>query len=112
VLEWASATLDGKKLGLQHILTIMPVMIETDARRVSSFFLHNTHAAPTQLLDDPVVRDGLADHAQECYCGLAGKSMKAVELVDTRWGCWRKIAIMTGLITRGEGKLPCSMVAT
>jgi hypothetical protein len=26
------------------------------------------------------VRDGLADHAQECYGGSVGKSMKAVEL--------------------------------
>jgi hypothetical protein len=86
VLEWASATLDGKKLGLQHILTIMPVTIETDARRVSSVFLHNTHAAPTQLLDDPVVRDGLADHAQECYCGSTPKSMNAEELAVSQKG--------------------------
>ena len=27
----------------------------------------NAHAATAKLLDDAVVRDGLADHAQECY---------------------------------------------
>jgi hypothetical protein len=34
----------------------------------------------TELLDDAVVRDYLADHAQECYGGSMPKSMKAVEL--------------------------------
>ncbi len=42
--------------------------------------VHHTHPAPAELLDDAVVRDGLADHAQECYGGRVGKSMKAVGL--------------------------------
>ena len=29
--------------------------------------VHNTHPAPTQLLDNAVVRDGLADHRPESY---------------------------------------------
>src|ERR1700687_4589142 len=43
-------------------------------------FIDHAHAATAKLLDDAVVRDGLADHAQECYGGSVGKSMKAVEL--------------------------------
>ena len=42
-------------------------------------FVHHTHAAPAELLNDAIVRDGLADHAQACYGGRVGKSMKAVE---------------------------------
>ena len=37
----------------------------------------NPHPATAQLLNDAVVRDGLADHAQECYGGSVGKSNKA-----------------------------------
>jgi len=40
----------------------------------------DTHPPAAQLLDDAVVRDGLADHAQACYGGRVGKSMKAGEL--------------------------------
>jgi hypothetical protein len=40
----------------------------------------DTHAAATEFLDDVVVRNGLAYHAQECYGGSVGKSMKAVDL--------------------------------
>ena len=35
-----------------------------------------THAATAELLDDAVVRDGLADHWRESYVGEAGKSSK------------------------------------
>src|SRR5882724_1940827 len=31
--------------------------------------IHNPHAAATELLNDAVVRDGLADHPQACYGG-------------------------------------------
>ena len=53
----------------------------------------DTHPATAQLLNDAVVRDGLADHAQACYGGSVGKSMKARELAESQKGCWRKIAI-------------------
>ena len=43
----------------------------------------HTHAAATEFLDDAVVRDGLADHAQGCYGGKGGKSMKAGELPES-----------------------------
>jgi hypothetical protein len=39
------------------------------------------------------MRDGLADHAQECYGGSVGKSMKAVELARAQEDGWQKIAI-------------------
>jgi hypothetical protein len=39
-----------------------------------------THPTATELFDDAVVRDGPADHAQECYGESVGTSMKAVEL--------------------------------
>jgi hypothetical protein len=39
------------------------------------------------------VRDGLADHAQECYGGSVGKSMKAVECEVSQKDCWRNIAV-------------------
>ena len=41
-------------------------------------FVDHTHAAAAELLNDAIVRDGLADHAQACYGGSVGKSMKAV----------------------------------
>src|SRR5713101_1012562 len=53
----------------------------------------NTHTASAQLLDDAVVRNGLADHAQACYGGSIGKSMKAVELAVSQKGCWRKTLV-------------------
>jgi hypothetical protein len=62
--------------------------------------VHNPHAAATELFNDAVVRDGLADHAQACYGGSVSKSMKAVELAMISKGCWRKIAIT--LTTQGE----------
>ena len=43
--------------------------------------VHNTHPAPTQLLHDAVVRDGLADHWRESYVCGTGKSMKALGLL-------------------------------
>ena len=50
--------------------------------------------ATAQLLDDAVVRDGLANHAQACYGGSMTKSMKAGELAVSQEDCWRNIAIM------------------
>src|SRR5438105_3935263 len=46
--------------------------------------VHNAHTPAAQLLDDAIVRNGLADHAQACYGGSVGKSMKAVELEDLK----------------------------
>src|SRR6266851_1795342 len=42
--------------------------------------IDDTHPAATEFVDNAVVRDGMADHAQACYGGGVGKSMKAVEL--------------------------------
>ena len=42
--------------------------------------IDHTHAAAAEPLDDAVVRDGLPNHAQGCYGGKVGKSMKAGEL--------------------------------
>ena len=54
----------------------------------------DTHPATAQLLDDAVVRDGLADHdARMLWRNAIGKSMKAEELAVSQEDCWRKIAI-------------------
>ena len=37
--------------------------------------VHHTHPAAPELLDDAVVRDGLADHLPECYGVRSGMSM-------------------------------------
>src|ERR1019366_4451672 len=42
--------------------------------------IDHPHSTTAQLLHDAVVRDGLADHEQECYGGSIGKSMKVGEL--------------------------------
>ena len=57
--------------------------------------VNHAHPAAAELLDDAVVRDGLADHAQACYGGSVGKSMKAVELAVSQEDCCRNIAIIT-----------------
>jgi hypothetical protein len=44
-------------------------------------FVHHTHPAAAQFLDDPVVRDVLPDHVHTCYGGRVGKSMQGVESV-------------------------------
>jgi hypothetical protein len=67
--------------------------------------IDDTHAAPAQLLQDAVVRDGFANHAQACYGRSVGKSMEAVELAVSQKGCWRKIAI-TQLSLRFGRKAP------
>jgi hypothetical protein len=57
---------------------------------MSSAIVDYTHAATTQLLNNAVVRDGLADHAQACYGGSVGKSMKAEEFpVSKQFKCHR-----------------------
>ena len=56
---------------------------EAPRSRVLSL-VHHTHTAAPELLDDAVVRDGLADHPQACYGGSAGESMKAGELVASQ----------------------------
>ena len=53
--------------------------------------LDHTHPAAAQLLDDAVVRDGLANHAQACYGGTLDKSMKAVELAVFQQGQISKV---------------------
>ena len=42
--------------------------------------VHDAHSAAAELLDDAVVRDGLANHWRESYFRETGKSMKAVAL--------------------------------
>ena len=44
----------------------------------------DTHPATAEFLNDAVVRNGLADHAQACYGGSVGKSMKAGELASRK----------------------------
>src|SRR5882724_6637688 len=39
--------------------------------------VNHTHPATADFLKDAVVRDGLANHAQECYGGSEGKSMSS-----------------------------------
>jgi hypothetical protein len=39
------------------------------------------------------VRDGLADHAQECYGVSVGKSMKAAGMTESEPGSWLNVAI-------------------
>src|SRR3984893_19532498 len=63
---------------------------ETTEHRILGL-VDDTHAPAAQLLDDAVVRDGLADHWRESYVCETGKSMKAVKLRAHR-GCCRKIA--------------------
>ena len=52
---------------------------EAMQRRVLGL-VDDAHPAAPELLDDAVVRDGLADHAQGCYGGNMDKSMKAGQL--------------------------------
>ena len=51
----------------------------TSGRQSAGFsvlgLIDHTHAAAAELLDDAVVRDGLADHLRECYGVRSGKSM-------------------------------------
>ena len=58
----------------------------------------HSQTTATEFLDDAVVvRDGLADHAQACYGGSVGKSMKA-RLTVYQKGCWRKIPPLCSLL--------------
>ncbi len=52
----------------------------------------HTHAATAQLLDDAVVRNGLAKHWRESYVCESAKSMKAGDFVVGQAG-WRRVAI-------------------
>src|ERR1700726_2213422 len=38
--------------------------------------IHNAHSPATELFDNAVVRNGLADHSQECYGGWRVMSMR------------------------------------
>src|SRR6202049_4716408 len=62
---------------------------ETTEHRILGL-VDDTHAPAAQLLDDAVVRDGLADHWRESYVCETGKSMKAVELALSQKGCLAK----------------------
>jgi hypothetical protein len=46
-------------------------------------FVDHVHPAATELLDDTVVRDCLADHWRESYVQEKIKSMKAEEMAGT-----------------------------
>ena len=50
----------------------------------------DTHPTTAQLLDDAVVRNGVADHWRGSYVCETGKSMKAVELAVSQKGCLAK----------------------
>ncbi len=50
--------------------------------------VNHTHAATTELFDNSVVRDGLADHWRESYVCEKGKSMKAAALANSQNGSW------------------------
>src|ERR1700690_2747929 len=63
-----------------------------------------THPAAAELLDDTVVRDGLADHWRESYDWETCKSTKPVELVIAQEVCWRKLAT-TLIYGRGPNSL-------
>ncbi len=52
--------------------------------------IDDAHPAATHFLNNAVVRNGLADHAQECYGGRIDKSMKARALGAFQRDCWRK----------------------
>jgi hypothetical protein len=52
----------------------------------------NAHSPTADFLDNAVMRNGSPDHAQECYGGSVGKSMKAVELTVSQEDCWRNSA--------------------
>jgi hypothetical protein len=43
----------------------------------------DTHSATTELLDDAIMRDGLANHRRECYVQEQIKSMKPEEMAIT-----------------------------
>ena len=58
--------------------------------------IDHAHATASELLDDAVVRDGLADHSRECSGGWPGRSMssEAATLASrtppwllSGWGC-------------------------
>ena len=69
--------------------------------------VHHTHAAATELLDDSVVRDGLADHAQACYGGSLSKSMKAMELAVLQQGQISKVPAFSDRARWRSEKLRC-----
>ena len=59
----------------------------------------HTHPAAAQLLDNAVVRDGLADHWRRILrLWNAGKSMKAVELAVPQKACWRRISVSPAIL--------------
>src|ERR1700736_5282552 len=49
--------------------------------------IDHPHPAAAQLLDDAVMRNGLADHWRGSYVCETGKSMKAGELAVSRKDC-------------------------
>src|ERR1700674_255861 len=70
--------------------------------------IDHAHATASELLDDAVVRDGLADHSQECYGGWPGMSMSSeAATLASRTGPW--LASGWGCrgrrLSRGRGSL-------
>jgi hypothetical protein len=63
---------------------------ELESHKAAEFeifsLVDNPHPAAAGLLNNAVVRDGLADHAKACYGGSVGKSTKAVELAVSQKG--------------------------
>ena len=66
--------------------------------------VNDTHAAATQLLNDAVVRNGLADHWRESYVGEMGKSTTATyaRAVISDWlNCEHSRISLIGEVTMG-----------
>ena len=56
-------------------------------------FVNDPHTPTAELLQDEVVGNGLADHAQRCYGGAVGKSTKRKATLSSREGYGRKIGL-------------------
>jgi len=65
------------------------------------------HAAATELLDDAVVRNGLADHWREILRLRDGQVNGGCGVAVSQEDCWRKIAIalIDRLTSAGEVKV-------
>ena len=67
-------------------------------------FVDHSHTTAAQLLDDAVVRDGLADHWRESYVGEMGKSTTATyaRAVISDWlNCGHSRISLIGEVTMG-----------
>ena len=66
--------------------------------------VHHTHPTTAELLDNAIVRDGLADHWRESYVGEMGKSTTATyaRAVISDWlNCGHSRISLIGEVTMG-----------